>query len=124
MVGHVLGDIAQEARSQDGDDTKCNTDIVHPLVGLRVRKLTSRDHHLVCGLVASNAGDQFDFVQQRGTREFDYLGDQFDIGNAELGHHRATDVVLRQWNKFGDEYVVVDAVADAAAYDTDGEREC
>lgn len=119
VVIHVLGNIAQETRSQDGNGTKSNTNIVHPLVRLRVSNLARSDHHFVCSLVASNARNRFQFCQQRGTSELDGLGDQFDIGNAELGHHRAADVVLGQRDELGDEDIVVNAVANASSYDTD-----
>lgn len=123
MVSHVLGDIAQEARSQDGDDSKGNADIVHPLVGFNVGDLAGRDHHCVCGLVTSDAGNQFEFVQQRSTRELDCIGDQRHAGDVELSHHHAADVVLRQRDELGDEDVVVDTVADAAAYNANGQSE-
>ena len=57
MIGHVFLNIAQETRRQDGNTSECNTNIVHPFVGLCVRELARRNDHLIRGLVARDARD-------------------------------------------------------------------
>lgn len=124
MVSHILLDITQEASSHNRDTAERNANIVHPLVSFSVCELAGLYNHLVCSLIASNARDVADLVQQRGTGQFDYFANQLDIGDVELLHHYSTNVVCCLGNKLGDEDVVVDGVANAAAYYANREGEC
>lgn len=63
-------------------------------------------------------------MQERRASQLDGLGDESRVCNIELGDHDAADVVFGVGDEFRDEDVVVDRVADAAADDADGERQC
>ena len=93
MIIHVLVDIAQEARSDDTHRAKRNADQLHPPGALRKRNLARSDDNLVRRLVARDAGDQSDFVEEGGAGEGDDLGDGFGVRDAELEFHGAADVV-------------------------------
>jgi hypothetical protein len=121
MVRHILLDIAQETGSQNGDASKGDTDIVYPFVSLGVCNLASLDHHLIGSFVASNPRDCSQLAYQRVTREMNCLGDQRHIGDVELCHHYTADVLRRCRDKFRNKDVVVDGVADTAAYNANRE---
>lgn len=123
MIGHILLNTAQETRGQDRDTPKGNTAIVHPFVRLSIRELAGPNNHLVCLLVARDARNLSNLVQQRGTCELDCVRDVLDVGDIQL-RHRAADIVLRCRYEFRDEDIIINAVADAATDNTDREREC
>ena len=123
MIGHILLNTAQKTRGQDRDTPKGNTAIVHPFVRLSVRELARPNDHLICLLVACDARNLSNLIQQRGACELNCVRDVLDVGDIELGH-RAADVVLRRRYEFRDEDIIINAVADAATDNTDREREC
>lgn len=118
MVCHVLGDIAQETGCQDGDHSKRNTNIIYPLVGFSICKLTRTDDHLICGLVPSNARNQLDFIQQRSTGKLNDPLNSLRIGDVEFRDHDTPNIMRCRRNKLGDEDVVVDRVANPTTNDT------
>lgn len=115
VIIHVLVDIAQEAGSNDAHLAKryaCEIDI---LVALGVRHPASLDDHLIRRVVAGDAEDLLDPLQQRRAREFDGLGDVGHVGDVEFFRHDDANVVFGVGEELGDEDVVVSRVADAAA---------
>lgn len=123
MVIHVLGDVPQEASSDDADASKCDAHVVYPLVSLCVRDLASENDCLVRTRNVFDAFDLFNSWQQRRTRELDDFSDKRRRGDVKLGNHGSAYVVLGQRDKLGNEDVIVDAVADAASDNTNGESE-
>ena len=122
MVVHVLVNVPQKQCCQDTYASKCNTCKVYILVALRIRELTRRNHHLVRGVVASNARDLLQAFQQTGSSKFDGVGDICLVRDAEFEHHGAADVLDSIWHEFLDKDVVVDRVADGTTDDADGQR--
>lgn len=121
MVIHVLVNIPQKARRNDTHTTECNACQVHILVTLGVCQLTRRNHHIVRGLVASNARDRLQLRQQARGRECDGVADVSGVCNAELELHGATDVLDCVGDEFLDEDIVIGGIADSAADDANGE---
>src|ERR1700728_3919309 len=123
MVVHVLVNVSQKASCYDTHGPKRNTRKVHIFVALRICELTRRNHHLVRGVVASNAGDLFQAIQQTGTSKFDGIGDICLICDAEFEQHGAADVLDSIWHEFLDKDIVVGRVADSTTDDADRQRE-
>ena len=123
MIVHVLIDVAQEARRDDAHPAKRNADQIHPLVALRKRNLPRPHDDFVRRLVARDARDQFDVLDEGGAGKGDGGGDGFGVRDAELEFHGAANVVDCVVGEFGDEDVEVGCVADGAADDADGEGE-
>ena len=123
MIIHVPIDIPQKARRQNAHPAKRNADQIHPLVTLRVRHLPRRHDNLPRRLVARDAGEEFDLVEQGRAGEGDGRLDEFGVRDVEVEDHGAADVVDGVGDEFGDEDVVVGRVADGAAEDADGEGE-
>lgn len=123
IVIHIIPNILQEQRSDDTDSAEPDTSVVHPLVALRVGDLPRCDDCVVGSFVACDTGDVADFVEEGGACELDGFGDVGWVGDVEFCEHDSADVVRCAGNEFGDEDIVVDCVADAAADDADGEGE-
>ena len=121
MVVHVLVDVAEEAGGDDADAAEGDAGQVDVLVALGVGEPAGGDDGLVGDLVAVDAGDVSDAVEEGGAGELDGVGDGGDVGDVEAGGHGAADVVFGVGDEFGDEDVVVCGVADGAADDADGE---
>src|ERR1700722_6809931 len=81
VVVHVLVNVPQKACRNDTHATKRNTGKVHIFVALRICDLTRRNHHLVRGVVASNAWDLLQAIQRPGpgrvkaSQIFGWVGD-------------------------------------------------
>ena len=123
MIVHILVDVPQEARRDDAHPAKRNADQIHPPVALRKRHLSRPHDDCIRRLVARDARDQFDVVEEGGAGEGDGGEDGFGVRDAELEFHGPADVVDGVVGEFGDEDVVVGCVADGAADDADGEGE-
>lgn len=123
MVIHVLTNAAQEASREDRNTTKRDTDVVHPLVTLSIRKLARSHNGIVRGLATRDPRNGLQFFQERSAGELDGFADVGRIGDVELRDHHAANEVFRIGDELGNEDVVVDCVPDAAADDADGERE-
>lgn len=124
MVIHVLTDAAQETSRENRNTTKRNTDVVNPLVTLSIRKLARSHNGIVRSLASSDSRNSLQLFQQRSTGELDSFADVGRIGDVQLRAHHATNEVFRVGNELGNENVIVDRVADAAADDANGERKC
>jgi hypothetical protein len=122
VVVHVLVNVPQKACRNDTHATKRNTGKVHIFVALRICDLTRRNHHLVRGIVASNAWDLLQAIQQTGTGKVDSVQNIRLVRDAEFEHHGATDILDSIWHKFLDKDVVVGRVADGTTDDADGQR--
>lgn len=123
MIVHVLIDIAQEARRDDAHPAKRDADQIDILVALGKGHLPGSHDDFPRCLVARDAGDQSDFVEEGGAREGDGRHDGLWVRDAEFEFHGATNVVDCIGGEFGDEDVVVGCVADGAADDADGQGE-
>ncbi len=123
MVIHKLIDIPQKARRHHADGPKRNARQIHPLVALRKRRLARRHHHPIRRLIALDAGDELELVEQGGAGEGDGFADEGGVFDAQVQGHGAADVVFGVGDEFVDEDVVVGCVADGAADDADGEGE-
>lgn len=123
MIIHILIDIPQKARSHHTNSPKRNTRQIHPLVALGKRRLARRHHHAIRRLVALDAGDKLELVEQGRAGEGDGFADEGGVFDAQVQGHGAADVVFGVGDKFVDEDVVVGRVADGAADDADGEGE-
>jgi hypothetical protein len=75
-------------------------------------------------LGAAYAGDFMDQGKQRSSSKLDCLLNQGFVQNAHFVDHDVADVLGCGGDEAGEEDVVVDAVADYAAQDSDGEGEC
>lgn len=124
MVIHVLVQVRQEQARNDRHRPKPDTRQVHILITLCIRHPARGHHHLVRCLVVPNAGDEFEFLEERRTGQTDCFFDEVWVGNVKVDGHCATDVVDSVGYELGDEDVVVDCVADGAADYADGEGEC
>ena len=122
MVIHVLVNVPQKACCKDTHATKRNAGKVHIFVALRICHLTSRNHHLVGGVVASNAGDLLQAIQQTGSGKVNGVENIGLVRDAEFKLHGAADVLDSIWHEFLDKDVVVGRVADGTTDDADGQR--
>lgn len=122
MVVHVFVNVPQKACCYDAHGSKRNTRKVHIFVALRICELTRRNHHLVRGVVASNAWDLLQAIQQTGSSESDGVGDICLVRDAEFEQHGAADVLDSIWHEFLDKDIVVGRVADGTTDDADGQR--
>jgi hypothetical protein len=123
VVIHILINIPQKACSNDAHHSKRNTRQVHILVALGVRQLAGRNHHLVSGLVASNARDHLQAVQQARSSESYGVRDVSGVRDAELELHGTANVFDGIGDEFLDKNVVVGGVADSAADDANRQGE-
>jgi hypothetical protein len=101
MIVHILRDIAQEARRDDTDTTKCNAHVVDILVSLRVRELTCVYYQLVRPWSALDARKLVKQRQQRSSGNLDCLLDNKRRSDVKLGYHDTTDEVSCRRNEFG-----------------------
>lgn len=78
---------------------------------------------MVSGLIASNARDCLQAVQQARSSESDGVRDVSSVGDAQLELHGAANVFDGIGDEFLDKNVVVGGVANSAADDTNGQGE-
>jgi hypothetical protein len=121
MIIHILLDTSQATGGQNRHAAKGNTDVVDILVTLGVRDLARGNDHLVGGLVAGDAGDDFQLVKQGRHGQLNGVDDVRYVRDVEFGHHQPADVVRGIGDEFLDEDVEVDCVADGAADHADRE---
>jgi len=120
MVVHVLGNITQEACRDDADSAKRYAHVVHVLVRLGVRELTSVHNQLIRTRHVLDTRKLMEKWEKRPARDGDCLSDDLWGCDVELGHHCAANVVGCGRDEFGDEDVVVHAVSDGTTNDADG----
>lgn len=123
MVIHVLVNIPQEAARNNANHPESNTSQINPSVALCKRHLASLYHGLVCERFTLDAWELIEFLEQGGTCQLNGLSNHWDARDVEFGDHDAPDIVLCVRDEFVDEDVIVDRVANGAAYDPDCERE-
>lgn len=122
MIVHILTDIPQTASGDNADGAKRYANQIHPAITFREGLLPCLDDDGERGLVAGEAGDEGELVEQRSAGEEDGLADVGGVGDVEAERHGAADVRGDAWDKFINEDVVVGCIADAAADNADGER--
>ena len=88
----------------------------------RICNLARADYDLVRSIVARDTWDELHFLDERGAREDDGLLDVGGVCDADADHC-AADVLDCVGHEFGNEDVVVGAVADGATDDSDRESE-
>lgn len=123
MIIHILINIPQTTRRHNTNGSKRNTRKIHILIALRIRDLARPDHNVIRRVIARDAGDRHQLLEQTRARQGDRIGDVCDVSDAEFELHGAADVFLGVGDELGDEDVVVGGVADAAADDADAEGE-
>jgi len=121
MIIHILPNIAQEARRNNTHTAKSNACKIHILVTGSIRLLAHENNQVICSLVASDAWNLIQQWEQTCACELDRHADVCLVGDAELVDHGPADHLGGGGNELVDEDVVVDAITDGTANDTDGE---
>ena len=116
MIVHVGTDVAQEGSCGDRHDAEGDGGVIHIFVRLGVGDLARLDDDAVGGLVARDAGDQLQLVQQRRSGDENRIGDVGEVRDAQFQLHGPAYVMDGVGLEFVEENVVIYRISDAATW--------
>ena len=92
VIIHILVDVTQEQSSDDAHASKCNTDQIHPMIGLGESDLACPNDDGVRGCVAGDSRDEGEFGFERCAGQEDGFFDVGGVGDAKFEGHGAANV--------------------------------